>query len=112
MKSIILDSSVFIASADKKDLFHNKTKDFIVRLNERIPDTQIVVPILIVLEVANILKRNTYEVRSIFEGGQIIDFNYELAEKMIPIFQNLKLKASDASIVACAKIYDADLISW
>lgn len=112
MKSLILDSSVFISSADPRDVFHHSTRNFIIGLEEKMQDIEIIVPILIVLEVSNILKKSVQESMWIFEGGRIIEFTVDLVDKIIPIFRSVRLKTSDAAIVACAKIFDADLISW
>lgn len=112
MKSIILDSSVYISRLKPQDVFNSKAKDFLLRLEEKKPDIEIVVPVLIVLEVANILRKTVSEVMPVFAGGQIVELTLDLAEKISSIFETFKLKTSDAVILAIAKIYDADLISW
>ncbi|MFN4212512.1 MAG: PIN domain-containing protein [Microgenomates group bacterium] len=71
-----------------------------------------IVPILIILEVANILKKSPEEILTIFSGGEIIELDLGLVKKLIPILKWLNLKTSDALIAGCAKIYQAELISW
>lgn len=112
MKSILLDSSIYIASLNPQDSFHAKTKDFLLRLDKDLADFEIVVPVLIILEVANILKKPAKDVLSIFTGGEIVEFTLDFIEKLISLFKPLKLKAADSTIVAVAKIYQAELISW
>lgn len=112
MKSIVLDSSVYISRLKPQDIFNSKTKDFLLRLEEKKPDIEIIVPILIVLEVANVLRKPITEVILVFTGGQIVELTLDFAEKITPVFESFRLKTSDAVILASAKIHDADLISW
>ncbi|OGK41886.1 hypothetical protein A2954_02450 [Candidatus Roizmanbacteria bacterium RIFCSPLOWO2_01_FULL_37_12] len=112
MTRLILDSSVYISIAHPKDIFHSKSRSFIVKLQKKFTDTEIIVPTQIILEVANILKKTSEEILSIFSGGQIIYFDLVLIEKIIPYFKQVSLKTSDAIIVACAKIYQTELVTW
>jgi predicted nucleic acid-binding protein len=112
MKTIILDSSIYIASLNPKDVLNKKTRDFALKLEKELDNIKIVVPVLIILEVANILKKSPQEILTIFSGGEIVEFNLDLIGKLIPIFKLVKLKTADAVIVGCAKIYQAELISW
>lgn len=112
MKSVILDASVYISSANSQDIFHKRTRSFIITLEKNYPDTEIIAPIPIILEVANILKIPIQETMTIFDGAQIVELTADLMEKIIPIFKLVRLKTADAVIVACAKIFSAELISW
>lgn len=49
---------------------------------------------------------------TIFEGARIVELTADLMEKIIPIFKLVRLKTADAVIVACAKIFSAELVSW
>lgn len=112
MKTIILDSSIYIASLNPNDVLNKKTKEFILKLEKEPDNIKIVVPVLIILEVANILKKPSQEILTIFNGGEIVELSFDLIGKLIPIFRLVKLKTSDAIITGCAKIYQAELISW
>lgn len=112
MKTILLDSSIYIASLNDQDFFHSKTKEFILQLERDRSDAEIIVPVLIIFEVGNILKKPPQDIMALFAGGEIIELTLDLAQKLIPFFKSVKLKTSDSIITACAKFYSADLISW
>ena len=110
LKTLLLDSSVYISSLNTKDIFHKQTKKFALQLkNEKI---EIVVPVLVVLEVANILQQPAEDVFYIFEDGLLINLDLSLIKEIIPLFKKVKIKISDAVIAATAKIYEAGIISW
>ena len=111
MRTIILDSSVYISSLNIADKLNKTTREFLVQLTKE-QDVFIIVPVLIMLEVANILKKSVKEIEAIFAGGKIIELNLELTEGLIPFFKSLKLKTSDAVIAGCANIHKAELVSW
>lgn len=112
MKAILLDSSIYISNLNSSDRFHQKTKDFIQKLEKQSEDREIIVPVLIILEVANILKKSPEEIMNFFARSKIIEFDIDLIQKLIPIFKAINLKASDATIAGIAKIYNAELVSW
>jgi len=111
MKTIILDSSIYISSLNSADVLNKKTKEFLSSL-EKESNIKIVVPVIIILEVANILQKSPQEISAIFIGGEIVELNFDIVKKLIPIFRLIKLKTSDAVIIGCAKIFQAELISW
>ena len=111
MKTIILDSSIYISSLNSTDVLNKKTKEFLSSL-EKESNIKIVVPVIIILEVANILQKSPQEISAIFIGGEIVELNFDIVKKLIPIFRLIKLKTSDAVIIGCAKIFQAELISW
>ncbi len=111
MKTIILDSSIYISSLNSTDVLNKKTKEFLSSL-EKESNIKIVVPVIIILEVANILQKSPQEISAIFIGGDVVELNFDIVKKLIPIFRLIKLKTSDAVIIGCAKIFQAELISW
>ena len=110
MKTLLLDSSVYISSLSKKDIFHRETKEFTSLLKDE--EIEIISPILVVLEVANILQKSAIRILSLFEESLVVDLNWNFGKQIIPFFKKVNLKTSDAIIVAVAKIYKAQLISW
>lgn len=112
MKTLLLDSSIYISSLNRLDPFHQKTKDFIQDREKASEEIGVIVPILIVLEVANILKKSPQEIMRFFVGGEIIELDQDLAGKLIPLFKSMPLKTSDAVIAGIAKIYKAELVRW
>ena len=109
-KKILLDSSVYISSLNTEDIFHRQTKEFAQRLKNK--KIEIVVPVLVVLEVANILQQPAEDVFYIFEDGLLVNLDLAITKEIIPLLKNIKLKTSDAVIAATAKIYEAGIISW
>ena len=110
LKTLLLDSSVYISGLNTKDSFHKLTKKFAIRLKNK--EVDIIVPVLVVLEVANILQQPAEDVFYIFEDGLLINLDLSLIKEIIPLFKKIKLKTSDAVIAATAKIYEAGIISW
>ena len=112
MKTLLLDSSIYISNLNESDQFHLKTRDFIQKLEKQLEEIEIIVPILIILEVANVLKKTPEEILTFFADSKIIEFNLDLVQKVIPFFKSINLKTSDAVIAGTAKIYGAELVSW
>ena len=112
MKIFLLDSSIYISNLNASDQFHLKTRDFIQKLEKQSEEIEIIVPILIILEVANVLKKTPEEILTFFADSKIIEFNLDLVQKIIPFFKSINLKTSDAVIAGTAKIYGAELVSW
>ena len=112
MKIFLLDSSIYISNLNASDQFHLKTRDFIQKLEKQSEEIEIIVPILIILEVANVLKKTPEEILTFFADSKIIEFNLDLVQKVIPFFKSINLKTSDAVIAGTAKIYGAELVSW
>ena len=109
-EALLLDSSVYISSLNTEDSFHKLTKEFAMQLRNR--EMEIIVPVLIVLEVANVLRQPAEDVFCIFEDSLIVNLDLSLTKSIIPLFKEIKLKTSDAVIAATAKIYEAGIISW
>ena len=112
MKTLLLDSSIYISNLNESDQFHLKTRDFIQKLEKQLEEIEIIVPILIILEVANVLKKTPEEILTFFADSKIIEFNLDLVQKIIPFFKSINLKTSDAVVAGTAKIYGAELVSW
>ena len=115
MKAFILDSSVYISYLNPQDTLHMKTKNFINSITS--PDIDFIVPIIIFLEVGNVLQKILPQFRNddllrFFEDHTIINLDIELAQQMLIIFKHFNLKTSDAIIVACSKMENATLITW
>lgn len=115
MKTFILDSSVYISYLNPQDSLHEKTKKFINLITS--PDIDFVVPIIVFLEVGNVLQKilpqfqNQHLIR-FFENHTIINLDIELAKQLLIIFKDFNLKTSDAIVTACAKLTDAILVTW
>ena len=115
MKSFVLDSSVYISYLNPKDALHTETKKFIDKIIS--PDTNFIVPIIVFLEVGNVLQKTSPKFRNedlirLFEDHLIVNLDLGLAKKLLPIFKKFNLKTSDAIIAACTKMVDATLITW
>jgi len=115
VKAFILDSSVYISYLNPLDTLHTKTKNFINSITS--PDIDFIVPIIVFLEVGNVLQKILPQFRNddllrFFEDHTIINLDIELAQQMLTIFKHFNLKTSDAIIVACSKMENATLVTW
>lgn len=115
MKSFVLDSSVYISYLNPKDVLHVETKKFIDNLTSS--DVNFIVPIIVFLEVGNVLQKISPKFRDedlirFFEDHTVVNLDLELAKKLLPIFKEFNLKTSDVIIAACAKINEATLVTW
>lgn len=112
MKTLLLDSSVYVASLNSKDIFYKQTKKFNLKLQDQSVEVEVITPTLIILEIANVFKKPFEYLLPIFRANLIVELDLDLVREIIPIFKEVNLKTSDAIIVAIAKIYKAELISW
>lgn len=115
MKLFILDSSVYISYLNPQDELQEETKKFINFITS--PDINFVVPIIVFLEVGNVLQKILPQFRNedlirFFEDHTIINLDLELAKQLLVIFKDFNLKTSDSIIAACAKMGNATLITW
>lgn len=115
MKTFILDSSVYISYLNPQDSLHEKTKKFINSITA--PDIDFIVPIIVFLEVGNVLQKTSPHFKNedllrFFEDHTIVNLDIELAKQLLIIFKNFNLKTSDAIITACAKLTNAALVTW
>lgn len=123
MNSFVIDSSVYIARFNKKDVFHSVTKRFFLQLEKVLSEAHFFMPSLVLFEVANYFCREgnlnmkkTYErfERAVLKDLQftidILDFEFLFAfRRFIP---KVRLKTSDAAIACSAAIHNAVLVSW
>lgn len=115
MKTFILDSSVYISYLNPQDSLHEKTKKFINLITA--PDMDFVVPIIVFLEVGNVLQKRlpqftTENLMRFFEDHNVIGLNMEIAENLLAVFKKFGLKTSDAIILGTAILNNATLITW
>lgn len=115
MKSFILDSSIYISYLNPKDVFYAETSMFIKKITS--PDVNFVVPIIVFLEVGNVLQKKFPRFKNedlirFFEDHTIVNLDLELARHLLVVFKDFRLKTSDAIIAACAKLTDAKLVTW
>lgn len=113
---LLIDSAVFIAHFNDKDIFHKNTVKLLESLL-KIEELVIVVPVLVFLEVVNVLNKtigkfDELKLFDIFKYYEVSDLDFEFAKMLIPFFKQLNLKTSDAIIVATAKLTDATIITW
>jgi predicted nucleic acid-binding protein len=111
----LLDSSVYIAYLNRNDPFHNRTSAFIQKITTR--DIVFILPVIIYLEVGNILQKNNPEfkpddLRLFFKSHEIVDLSLQLAQDLLPQFKKYKLKTSDAIILSIAQLTNSTLITW
>lgn len=111
MAVLLFDSSVYISVLNPKDIFYHQTQKFTLELRKK-SGVEIIIPALVLLEVANISKRSVEQILFLFKDSLLIDLDLSLSREIIPIFKKVNLKTSDAIITAIAKIYKAELISW
>lgn len=115
MKPFILDSSIYISYLNPKDALHDHTKKFINFITS--PDINFLVPIIVFLEVGNVLQKTSPKFKNedlirFFEDHTIVNLDLELAKKLLLVFKDFKLKTSDAIIAACTKLTEATLVTW
>lgn len=115
MKPFILDSSVYISYLNPKDVFHVETKRFIAKLTS--PDIDFVVPIIVFLEVGNVLQKTSPHFKNedlikFFEDHTIVNLDLDIAKKLLVIFKKFNLKTSDAIILGTAILNNSKLITW
>lgn len=115
MKPFILDSSVYISCLNLQDALHEETKKFINSIAS--PDINFVVPIIVFLEVGNVLQKISPQFRNedlirFFEDHSIVSLDLQLAKKLLVVFRDFRLKTSDAIILGTAIIENATLITW
>lgn len=96
-------------------MLHIDTKKFIDTITS--PDINFIVPIIVFLEVGNVLQRISPQFKNedlirFFEDHTVINLDLEFAKQLLVIFKGLKLRTSDAIIAACSKLADATLITW
>lgn len=113
---IVLDSSVLVSFLNKDDIFYVDTSKFIKQLL-RNKEIIIIMPIIIFLEVANVLGRKKRDFKedyifSIFQRYEILDINLNFARNLLPLFRQIYLKTSDAIILGTAIMNKATLVTW
>jgi len=113
---IILDSSVLISFLNEDDIFYVTTGKFIKQLLKN-KEIIIILPIIILLEVANVLGRKKRDFKedyifSIFQRYEILDINLNFARSLLPLFRQIHLKTSDAIILGTAIMNKATLVTW
>lgn len=114
--TIVLDSSVLVSFLNEDDIFYVATSKFIKQLL-RNKEIIIIIPIIILLEVANVLGRKKRDFKesyilSIFQRYEILDINLNFARNLMPLFRQIYLKTSDAIILGTAIMNNAILITW
>lgn len=115
MKHFILDSSVYISYLNPKDALHIETKRFINKITS--PDVNFIIPIIVFLEVGNVLQKILPKFRNedlvrFFEDHTIVNLDIQQAYELLAIFKNFNLKTSDAIILGTAILNKATLITW
>jgi len=115
VKTFILDSSVYISYLNPQDVLHIETKIFIKAITS--PDIDFAVPVIVFLEVGNVLQKilphfENKDLLRFFEDHAIINLDIELAKQLLIVFKHFNLKTSDAIIAACAKLIDATFVTW
>jgi predicted nucleic acid-binding protein len=115
VKHFILDSSVYISYLNPKDVLHIETKRFINKITS--PDINFIVPIIVFLEVGNVLQKILPKFRNedlirFFEDHTIVSLDLQQAYELLAIFKNFNLKTSDAIILGTAILNNARLITW
>lgn len=113
---IVLDSSVLVSFLNEDDIFYVDTSKFIKQLL-RNKEIIIIIPIIILLEVANVLGRKKRDFKegyifSIFQRYQILDIDLSFARNLLPLFRQIYLKTSDAIIVGATIMNKATLVTW
>ena len=113
---LLIDSSVFVAFFNDTDIFHKQSLGFFEKLLKR-KSVDIVLPILVFLEIINVLHKKTSKfdekrLLQAFNDYEKIDLGFDSAKEIIAIFKKVKLKTSDAIILASAVLYDTTLITW
>lgn len=114
--NLILDSSVFISYLNKDDIFFDVTNQLVQHLLNK-PKFIIVIPVIVFLEVANVLARKNRDfiedyVLSVFQKYQVVDIDINFARSLLPLFKQINLKTSDAIILGTTILNNATLITW
>jgi len=112
---LTLDSSVIVAFLNKRDTLFNDTERFIQGVP--IGKYDVVIPTIVVCEVANVLSRNATPmavsgVMSYLEAFHWVSLDREETLSLTSHFSKYKLKTSDAIVAGTALRYRATLISW
>lgn len=113
---LLIDSSVFIAFLNDADIFHEASVVFLQRLSED-KNIAVVLPILVFLEVANVLNRkigafDEERLLQSFNKYEKIDLHFDSSKDLLSLFKLVNMKTSDAIIFATAKLTVATLITW
>lgn len=113
---VLIDSSVYIAFFKDTDVFHKESVTFIEKLSED-KDVLIVLPILVFLEITNVLYKSRGSVGeekllNSFNKYEKIDLNFKSAADFLLLFKKINLKTSDAIIASIAKMENATLVTW
>lgn len=80
-------------------------------------DINFIVPIIVFLEVGNVLQKILPKFRNedlirFFEDHAIVNLDLQQAYELLGIFKNFNLKTSDAVILGSAILNNAILITW
>jgi len=113
---LLIDSSVYIAFFKNDDAFHKESVAFIEKLSED-RNVSIVLPILVFLEVANVLykKLGSFDEKKLlnsFSKYEKVDLNFESTADFMLLFKKIDLKTSDAVVASLAKMENAILVTW
>jgi len=115
---LVIDTSVFITAWNSSEVHHRQTGSFFEQALDD-DDIHLIVPELVVYEVANVLTRLGFgkkirEYLSVFEqnGMEIIPFSSELFDSFMHISTLLNLKTSDLIVCATASLSKAFLMTF
>ncbi|OGQ04286.1 MAG: hypothetical protein A2W61_02905 [Deltaproteobacteria bacterium RIFCSPLOWO2_01_44_7] len=119
MSLLTIDSSVYLSALIAADSFHKPSKEFFHQINKKKVD--VVLPILVPLEVANILCRQGLpitKVQQIFESfystpkTRILALDWALGKAFIEEIGKFNLKTADWLIAATCFYLESTLITW
>ena len=114
MQRLLVDSSVYISAFNPNDAFAHQSVDFFRALDPQHVD--FLLPRLVMIEVFNILHRHgVRDFRSLerlFTPIEPVDLDGEVQAVAFRILPDVRLKSADLVIVATAKLYEAELITW
>ena len=113
MNRLVIDSSLYVAFANPLDEHFLDSQLFLENL---VSKGQLLTPRLVVIEVINVLNRLKVKevdlIESVFRGGELVELDERVQEVIMGILPQVKLKSLDLIIVATAKLYEAQLVSW
>lgn len=110
---LVVDSSVFIASLSPSDSTHDISRQFLSKLAVQ----DVILPTLILAEVATVLHRNKYkEIPTVIRNIStfpLVHLDHDFIEQMMGKLPEMPvLKTADMIIVICAKAAKATLVTW
>ena len=112
---LTIDSSVFIAALNPLDTFTEHSRQLFAKAAAS--EWEIILPTIVVCEVANVLIRQDREMRvfdiiSYLEPFAWIDLDMDEVLSSVKIFSRFQLKTSDAIVATIALRYRSTLLTW